>query len=268
MHTKADLPITLLADKNTLPIIQAYFEFNHLKQLYRQGWLQHGIEPQYCESVAEHSFGVALLALFLVDICSLDVDKTKVIQMALIHDLGEVYAGDLTPADGVDKQQKYQLEKNSITQILNKLPNCSYWIDLWEDYEQGKSPESQFLRQIDQLEMVLQASVYEHQRLANLSEFFESTNQVFKAPELNAIFQILEGLRSSLSSNDQQPQLNQENSPSLLCYDCAFHVTVADGIECIHPDELEVNCANVTFCSSFQPREEIDSPCVTFGQDE
>jgi putative hydrolase of HD superfamily len=263
MHTKAALPITLLAGRDTLPIIKAYFEFNHLKQLYRQGWLQHGIEPKYCESVAEHSFGVALLVLFLAETHSLDVDKTKVIGMALIHDLGEVYAGDLTPADGVDRQQKYQLEKNSITQILDKLPNGSYWIELWEEYEQGTSPEAQFLRQIDQLEMVLQASVYEHQGLANLSEFFTSTNQAFKAPELNSIFQSLEGLR-----NYQQPKLSTNKSLSLLCHDCAFHVTVADTIECIHPDEFEVNCATVTFCSSFQPSEEIDSPCVTFGQNE
>ncbi|WP_016879782.1 HD domain-containing protein, partial [Chlorogloeopsis fritschii] len=78
MHTKAPLPIALLEGKTTLPIIEAYFEFNHLKQLYRQGWLRHGIEPKYCESVAEHSFGVALLALFLADEYSLDLDKTKV----------------------------------------------------------------------------------------------------------------------------------------------------------------------------------------------
>lgn len=268
MKTKAALPITLLAGKNTLPIIQAYFEFNHLKHLYRQGWLQNGIEPQYCESVAEHSFGVALLALFLVDTYSLELDKTKVIQMALIHDLGEVYTGDLTLKDGVDRKQKYQLERNSITQILDKLPHSSYLIDLWEEYEQGESPEAQFVRQLDQLEMVLQASVYEQQGLANLSEFFTSTNQAFKAPELNSIFQILEGLRSSLSLNSQPDQINQKNSQSLLCHDCVFHITGADAIECIHPDEFEVDCATVTFCSSFQPTQEIDSPCVTFGQDE
>ncbi|MBD2445682.1 HD domain-containing protein [Nostoc sp. FACHB-152] len=263
MQTKAALPIRLLAGKDTLLIIQAYFEFNHLKQLYRQGWLQHGIEPQYCESVAEHSFSVALLALLLAETHSLDVNKTKVIQMALIHDLGEVYAGDFTPSDGVNRQQKYQLEKNSITQILDKLPNGSYWIDLWEEYEQGTSSEAQFVRQIDQLEMVLQASVYEHQGLANLSEFFQSTSHAFKAPDLNSIFQMLERLR-----NDEQAKLDKKTSQLLLCYDCAFHVNVADTIECIHPDEVEVNCATVTFCNSFQPSVEIDSPCVTFGQDE
>jgi putative hydrolase of HD superfamily len=256
MHTKAALPLTLLAGKNTLPIIQAYFEFNHLKQLYRQGWLQHGIDTKYCESVAEHSFGVALLALFLVDIYSLELNKEKVLRMALIHDLGEVYAGDFTPSDGVDKQEKYQLEKQAIHQILDKLPNCSFWIDLWEEYEQGESSEAQFVRQVDQLEMVLQASVYEHQGLAHLSEFFTSTSQVLQSTQLKDIFQVIESLRD-------RSQLRKT-----ICYDCAFHVKVEAAIKCTHPDELVVNCASVTFCSSFQPLKEIDSPCVTFGNDE
>ncbi|TAE58962.1 MAG: hypothetical protein EAZ76_08890 [Nostocales cyanobacterium] len=48
-----------------------------------------------------------------------------------------------------------------------------------------------------------------------------------------------------------------------LCRECAFYMQM----ECIHPDELGVNCADVVFCNSFTPTVEIDSPCVTFGSD-
>jgi putative hydrolases of HD superfamily len=195
MHTKAPLPIALLEGKKTLPIIEVYFEFNHLKQLYRQGWLKHGIEAKYCESVAEHSFGVALLALFLADEYSWELDKTKVIRMALIHDFGEIYAGDFTPHDQIELTQKYQLERQSIVQVLGKLNYGLEWIAIWEEYEQGETIEAQFVRQLDQLEMILQASIYEHQGLANLFEFFASANQKFAAPQLKAIFQMLEELR-------------------------------------------------------------------------
>ncbi|OKH58588.1 phosphodiesterase [Scytonema sp. HK-05] len=195
MHTKAALPITLLDGKQTLPIIEAYFEFNHLKHLYRQGWLKHGIEPKYCESVAEHSFCVALLALFLADEYHLELDRTKVIRMALIHDLGEIYAGDFTPKDAIQPNQKYQLEKQSIVQVLSKLPHGLEWIDLWEEYEKGQSAESQFVRQLDRLEMALQASVYEHLGLGNLSVFFESANQALSAQQLKSISRGLEDLR-------------------------------------------------------------------------
>ncbi len=53
-----------------------------------------------------------------------------------------------------------------------------------------------------------------------------------------------------------------------ICSDCAFHIEVGDVLTCIHPEELDVSCATVIFCNSFQPSQEIDSPCVTFGNDE
>jgi hypothetical protein len=61
-------------------------------------------------------------------------------------------------------------------------------------------------------------------------------------------------------SSYTQPQLN---SSKILCEDCAFYV----GVECTNPDELGVNCATVIFCNSFTPLVEVDSPCVTFGND-
>lgn len=56
------------------------------------------------------------------------------------------------------------------------------------------------------------------------------------------------------------------SSPT-ICKDCAFSSQVDRGMECIHPDEVDVNCSTVVFCNSFQPVQEIDSPCVTFGND-
>ncbi|BAT54736.1 unknown protein [Nostoc sp. NIES-3756] len=66
--------------------------------------------------------------------------------------------------------------------------------------------------------------------------------------------------RPSGSSSEQK--LSQT-----ICDECAFHIQVTEVIACIHPEELDVNCATVIFCNSFQPSQEIDSPCVTFGND-
>ncbi|MGB3641465.1 MAG: HD domain-containing protein [Rivularia sp. (in: cyanobacteria)] len=59
--------------------------------------MQKGISPQNCESVAEHSFCVALLALVLADEYSVELDTAKVIRMALIHDLGLLYMQEILP---------------------------------------------------------------------------------------------------------------------------------------------------------------------------
>jgi putative hydrolase of HD superfamily len=195
MKTKAPLPLERLPGKQVLPLIEAYFEFNHLKQLYRQGWLLRGVPPERCESVAEHTFGVALLAMLLAETHFPELDAGKVLRLALLHDFGEIYAGDITPFDGIDRVEKVRREQAGVTQVLAKLPQGERYLALWEEYEGQNSPEARFVRQIDRLEMALQASVYERQGLGDLSEFFDYVRSFLSEPELQAILRELEGLR-------------------------------------------------------------------------
>jgi putative hydrolase of HD superfamily len=196
MKTKAPFPHDFLKNQKVSAIVEAYFEFNQLKQLYRQGWLQHGVPLQNCESVAEHSFCVTLLALFLMESYFPELDKWKVICMALLHDLGEIYIGDLTPLDNVEKSEKYGLEHESVEKVLSKLPGDSTYLALWQEYESGLSPEARFVRQIDCLEMGLQASVYEQQNLVDPQRFFASAEKVLCDSRLIRILRELESLKS------------------------------------------------------------------------
>src|SRR4028119_1511252 len=122
MQTKAAPPIGLLQGRKTLPLIEAYFELNPLKPLFRQGWLRVGLPAARCESVAEHSLFVALLGLFVADGFFPEADASKVVRIALLHDLGEAYVGDITPHDGVSPTQKHALERQAVEQILGRLP--------------------------------------------------------------------------------------------------------------------------------------------------
>lgn len=55
-----------------------------------------GMRAGHRESVAEHSFFVALIADWLVaDMGREDVDAAKVMRMALYHDVEEAYSGDI-----------------------------------------------------------------------------------------------------------------------------------------------------------------------------
>ncbi|GAB4528942.1 MAG: hypothetical protein Fur0018_15290 [Anaerolineales bacterium] len=142
------------------PLIHAYYAANQLKRLYRQGWLQHGVPPERCESVAAHTFGVALLALWLIPEHYPHLDLLKAVQMALIHDLGEAFVGDLTPRDGVSSAEKHRREAEAIARLLEGLPNAAPLFALWQEYEASETPEAQLIHQLDRLEMGLQASVY------------------------------------------------------------------------------------------------------------
>jgi len=195
MKTKAAPPITSLGGRHTLPLIQAYFELNHLKQLYRQGWLRVGLPPERCESVAEHSLGVALLCLFIADTYFPEADVSKVVRIALLHDLGEARVGDITPHDPVGTEEKHRREREAMSHILGGLPRGDEYLALWEEYEQGRSFEARLVRQVDRLEMGLQACIYEHQGAGDLSEFFGSVHKALESPELKAVLAELETLR-------------------------------------------------------------------------
>src|SRR5437868_14974074 len=95
-------------------------QVSKLKTTPRAGWQRCGVEP--CESVADHTFGVALLALLLPDAehsgeparPRAGLDREHCIALALVHDLAESIVGDITPHDGVDPAEKRRREEQAM----------------------------------------------------------------------------------------------------------------------------------------------------------
>lgn len=199
MEIKANLLTDLIEHENIHPLIKMYFEFNHLKNLYRQGWLKQDIPIDKCESVADHSFGVAVLAFIIAREYFPNLDSNRILHMALLHDVGEVYAGDFTPADNVTPQEKRKQEKQSLEKIFSKLPSGERYLELWKEFEDGSSREAQLVRDVDLLEMKLQACVYERQGYSNLQDFFNSDNHKSDFPPLSRFFEDIAELHNLTS---------------------------------------------------------------------
>lgn len=195
MDSKSQFPVDPKIQNTTSQLVEVCFTISSLKQLHRQGWLRSGITPDRCESVADHILGVTMMAMIFSDIYHPDLDQVKLLRMALIHDIGEVFAGDITPDDPISKEEKYKLEKASITRIFTPLQLESEYLHIWEEYERGDSPEALLVRQIDKLEMVIQASIYEKQESVNLDEFFQSARSYLSDPTMIDIYTQLENLR-------------------------------------------------------------------------
>lgn len=140
MKAKPGSILPVLVNEQISPFLGFYLETGRLKELYRQGWLKRGIPEADCETVAEHVWGTALLTMVLAPAFSPGLDQGRAIQMALIHDLGEVYAGDLTPADGVPQDEKSDLESQAVDQICAGLPGGEEIRRLWQEYEAGETP--------------------------------------------------------------------------------------------------------------------------------
>ena len=139
-----------------------------LKSLPRTGWLRAGIENP--ESVAAHSWGVAWLCMIL---CPKELNKLKVLEMAIIHDLAEVRIGDITPYDGIEVAEKHEMESAAFVEMTEQLCNRQHLRDLWNE----QSAEADFVKQMDKLDMALQAQEY-----GGLEEFIDSALQVLINP--------------------------------------------------------------------------------------
>ena len=72
-------------------VINYYVLCNKLKNVIRTGWLDWNVTRDRVESIAEHIFGVQMLAIAMKSEYEYDIDLTKVIFMLAIHELEEIY---------------------------------------------------------------------------------------------------------------------------------------------------------------------------------
>ncbi len=132
-----------------------------LKKVLRSGWVRAGVPSP--ESVAAHSWGMSMLALKLTPP---ELDLQRVLSLCIVHDVPEVRVGDLTPHD--DTSTKAEDEFKAMQGLAPE------WVNLFEEYEQGQTPESKFVKQLDKLDMALQAEIYQADHGISLEEFIES----------------------------------------------------------------------------------------------
>lgn len=155
-------------------ILDFLIEVGELKGKKRRGWIVHQIKNS--ETTAEHIFHLAILVWVLGKRKKLNMERA--IKMALVHDLCEVYAPDLTPYDPLlpknikesmkvlkswpkftlaqkkEKEiKKYKQELKGLEKLISKLPPDlkEEMKSLWLDYEKGFTPEGRFVKQADKM---------------------------------------------------------------------------------------------------------------------
>ena len=125
-------------------------ELEKLKTTHRNN---RTLDAYRLENSAEHSWQGALMALVLREYISEEVNLEKVMSMLLIHDLGEIYAGDTFVFDDVGKSDSYDRELDSLKISLDKLPSDQQdsFLELWQEFETGISIEAKYARVLDAL---------------------------------------------------------------------------------------------------------------------
>jgi len=171
-----------------------------LKVVNRAGWIsQVGIiQP---ESVADHSFRCAILAMCIGDL--LGANTEKLIRMLLLHDIQESITGDYdSPAkEEIGTPRVTLQEKIAIKGVLSKLPaklKKKYYA-IWQECEDKTTREAILANDIDKIEMLIQALEYEKEGYdsGKLQAFWTTTQNKIETPIVQELFKLLNDKRIS-----------------------------------------------------------------------
>lgn len=129
-----------------------------LKRTLRHSWLSDGRH----ESVAEHSWRMALMALLVAPHLDTTLNVERLLKMVIVHDLVEAIAGDIPVFDLINdsaaRTLKMQSEDNAMKQIIEMLPsnNGKEIENLWREFEESSSIEARVAKALDKLEAQIQ----------------------------------------------------------------------------------------------------------------
>ncbi|CEP22144.1 unnamed protein product [Cyberlindnera jadinii] len=151
-----------------------------LKKQRRTGWVDHGIEK--CESISDHMYRMGISSMLITDP---KVDTNKCVKIALIHDIAESLVGDITPFDVVDKNEKHRRELATIEYLSQLIGNYDpstgdEILQFWLDYEEIRTLEARYVKDIDKFEMLLQSFEYEREfkGTKNLDQFWGARSSI------------------------------------------------------------------------------------------
>ena len=174
-----------MTNSNLRDLVNFFGTVGRLKTTPRSGWVEVGIRKP--ESVADHTFRTSILCMVYSDLEGLD--ELKLLRMALIHDLPEAIIGDLTPSrKTIRSEEKENVAMNQMLSLLPKEQREKYMTN-WKEYQEGKTKEAKAVRQLEKLEMALQAKEYEEAGLTrqSLKRFIESAEKAIVWPQIKRL---------------------------------------------------------------------------------
>lgn len=183
---------------DTFHVARLFEDFYKIKRERRSGWVKRGIPNP--ESVADHSYGAYLIALFLLPESWNDpeYDKQKILKMVLIHDLAEAITKDVLPEDSNDESKRREREVYDEIAVLGTydgLGKLREVTDLWKEFEARTSLNAKIAKDIDKLENLLQLWAYNEDGYS--IDDFENWNRelidaINTAPGLHVLDRLLE----------------------------------------------------------------------------
>lgn len=130
-------------------------ELDKLKQVLRRTSL---IGEDRLENSAEHSWHLGVMAAVLAEHAPGPVDRGRTVAMLLVHDVVEIDAGDTFAFDAAANADKEARERRAADRLFGLLPGdqAEEIRALWEEFEEGRTPEARFANALDRFHALLQ----------------------------------------------------------------------------------------------------------------
>ncbi len=141
-------------------IISYYVLANKLKTTLRTGWVVWEVDAPRIESIAEHVYGVLMLAIAIQSEYHYDIDFSKTLLMLALHETEEILIGDLTPLQ-TSREEKQKQGHAAIAKIFDTLADKNQLISLLLEFDERQTAEANFAYWCDKLECNLQCRLYD-----------------------------------------------------------------------------------------------------------
>lgn len=150
-------------EKALTRVCEFYAITHRLKNLIRTGWKVWDITAERLESVAEHIYGTQMLAIAILSEFKLELSLERILLMLAVHELGETIIGDIPVVSDtpVTSEEKHNLEMAAIEKILEGMCIREKIRNAFIEFEEAKTPESKFARQLDKLDADFQVKYYQ-----------------------------------------------------------------------------------------------------------
>lgn len=125
-----------------------------MKNIFRRNLI---IDGSRCENDAEHSWHFAMLAMILEEYSVQEIDIERVLKIALVHDLIEVYAGDTFAYDEKGNEDKHEREMQAADKLFGVLDPVqgAEMRALWDEFEEMQTAESRYANAIDRIQPLI-----------------------------------------------------------------------------------------------------------------
>ena len=154
-------------------VIDFYVQCNKLKDIVRTGWKVWNVKRERCESIAEHIYGVQMLAIAMWSEYKYEIDMKKVLTMIAVHELEEVLIGDFSIFQ-ISREEKEKLGHEAIKTILKNLEQKETIESLILEFDKRETSEAKFAYQCDKLECDIQCKIYDEENCVSFDKFTQN----------------------------------------------------------------------------------------------